>query len=259
MRKLFKILFLAAIAIGGSNLQAQNVANQAVSSAGGSGTFGNGYSLFYTVGEVVINTGGSGNVQLTQGFNQKIARVTLPVIITSIKVSAEASRHLVKWTTSMELNNDYFIVEHSSDGKLFTPLLGKVYSKAVNGNSITPLAYSYANANVVNGDNYYRLKQFDRDGEYKYSEVVHIKSDGLTVAAFALHPNPVRQNATFTVTGNLGQSAKLRIISITGQQLAEIKVTSNATPVTLENLSAGTYLLQYEDGGQKRLVKFVKL
>lgn len=52
---------------------------------------------------------------------------------------------IVNWATLTELNNDYFEVEVSNDGKIFTSI-GKVSSLAKDGNSDQPLEYTFSKA-----------------------------------------------------------------------------------------------------------------
>ncbi len=254
--KLVAVLTMCAI---GLNAAAQNTTNQTLASTGGSGQLTNGNFLFFTVGEPIITTVSTGNIQLTQGFHQKYSLTPLPVAFTSIGVTAQGSHHLLKWTTSMELNNDYFLVERSVDNNDFVPLRN-VYTKAANGNSNSPLNYSYANYDIKNGINYYRLKQFDRNGDSKYSDVVEIKSDGvLNEAGISLYPNPVNNETTLSIAGNISKAAKAQIVNVNGQVVKEIKVSEASTYLQLQNLNIGTYFLQYEDNGIKKTIKFVKL
>jgi len=254
--KLLAIFTMCAVAL---NANAQNTANQTLASAGGSGQLTNGNFLFFTVGEPVITTVNVGSVQLTQGFHQKYTLTPLPVTFTSIGVTAQGGHHLLKWTTSMELNNDYFLVERSVDNNNFVPLKN-VSTKAANGNSDSPLNYSYANYDIKNGINYYRLKQFDRNGASKYSDIVEIKNDGIaSKTAISLYPNPVSSETTLMVPGTISKLAKAHITNITGQRVMEIKVNETATSLQLKALNTGTYFLQYEDNGIKKVLKFVKL
>ncbi len=259
MKNLCKKLFLYAICAVSFNANAQDISNQVIAVAGGSGEFADGSFLFFTVGEPIINTTAiAGNAQLTQGFHQNQYANTLPVELTNLTISAESDYHLVKWTTSSELNNDYFIVEYSVNGTDFTSLKS-VHSKAPNGNSSVALYYSYTNYKVKNGNNYYRLKQVDKDGKWKYSNIVELDGNGKVQNIIALYPNPVKQDATLTIAGNIGKDAKAKIINISGQTVKTAVVNSLNTPIYLEELKAGTYVLQYEDGANKKTIKFIKL
>jgi hypothetical protein len=258
MRTIYKILALPVIFSLSLNAAAQNVAQNVIASSGGSGLLSDGNTLYFTIGEPIIATGSAGSTQITQGFHQKFNLGTLPVSLTTFTASSQKYYHQLKWTTSMELNNDHFLIERSVGDGLFNPL-NTVYSKAPNGNSIAPLHYTYANYDVKEGINYYRLKQFDKDGQWKYSEIVELKSNGLNSDELTLYPNPATNEVKLYIKGDIGKTAKAQITNITGQLVSEIKVSSATTPINTKYLSTGTYFLQYYDGTLKKVIKFVKL
>ncbi len=68
---------------------------------------------------------------------------TLPVGLGTVAASSKANTVHVKWTTISEQNNDHFEIQASVDGKTFVTL-GKVNSKAVNGNSNQVLSYDFS-------------------------------------------------------------------------------------------------------------------
>ncbi len=118
---------------------------------------------------------------------------TLPV--NWLSFTAEKSTNasvLLKWSTAGEINNDHFIVEKRTDGINFTSI-GNVLS-AGNGNTVRH--YSYIDTKTVNGNNYYRIQQVDRDGRFKYSVIVHVNMAG---AIFSVFPNPAKTKTTVQV------------------------------------------------------------
>lgn len=90
------------------------------------------------------------------------------------------------WKTLSELNNDYFTIERSRNAFDFEEVT------TVQGAGTTTLASEYFafDPNVEPGVTYYRLKQTDYDGQYKYSEIraVNVLKDGFDVLTF--FPNP---------------------------------------------------------------------
>jgi len=68
---------------------------------------------------------------------------TLPVGMGTVAASSKSNTLHVKWTTISEQNNDHFEVQASVDGKTFVTL-GKVNSKAINGNSNQVLSYDFS-------------------------------------------------------------------------------------------------------------------
>jgi len=62
-----------------------------------------------------------------------------------VKAILKGGSLIVNWATLTEFNNDYFEVEVSTDGKIFTSI-GKVSSLAKDGNSDQPLEYTFSKA-----------------------------------------------------------------------------------------------------------------
>jgi hypothetical protein len=94
----------------------------------------------------------------------------------------------VYWETSSETNNDYFAVQRSQDGINFSEI-GQVPGA---GTSQTLNSYIYTDKDPLPGRSYYRLRQVDFDGMYKYSDIVRVDMEGrLRLTAF---PNPVKDD-----------------------------------------------------------------
>jgi hypothetical protein len=105
--------------------------------------------------------------------NIKIALVdpsSLPIELLYFKgIPGERENHLT-WSTASENNNDYFNIEKSSDDEIWE-IIDKQKGA---GNSSTQLYYSFSDNNVEKIINYYRLKQTDYDGNFKYSDIISI-------------------------------------------------------------------------------------
>ena len=97
-----------------------------------------------------------------------LSYLTLPIELISFNATEMLDEIKIDWTTQSEINNDYFSVERSFDGKEFYAL--ENISGA--GNSTTQLTYSYNDHNLLAGARYYRLKQTDYDGNFKYSDII---------------------------------------------------------------------------------------
>ncbi|NQX97469.1 MAG: T9SS type A sorting domain-containing protein, partial [Flavobacteriales bacterium] len=104
----------------------------------------------------------------------------------------EGYNHLY-WITATEINNDHFEIEKSIDGVLFH----KIGSTNGSGNSLSQLSYEFNDNNPSLGINYYRLRQVDFDGKFKYSNVISIKqSYGAEISIF---PNPTQGKLNLNV------------------------------------------------------------
>ena len=76
----------------------------------------------------------------------------------------------LSWSTASEKNNDYFNIEKTKDGNDWIEIANLPGA----GNSSTQLFYSFADDKAESIINYYRLKQTDYDGKFKYSDIISI-------------------------------------------------------------------------------------
>ncbi|HNO71828.1 MAG TPA: T9SS type A sorting domain-containing protein, partial [Bacteroidia bacterium] len=108
----------------------------------------------------------------------------LPVEFLSVEAVQQDEQVDVKWITETEFNSDYFLVQRSKDGYVFQD----VQKVPAWGNSSTHKKYSCTDDNPYEGISYYRLKQYDQNGTYFYSNLVvtefHSKN------SIAIYPNP---------------------------------------------------------------------
>lgn len=94
----------------------------------------------------------------------------LPIELISFEGYSVKNYNILKWVTATEINNDYFTLEKSSNGlnwDIVTKLKGA-------GNSTSSLSYEYKDYDVSTQINYYRLKQTDYNGVYKYHNIITI-------------------------------------------------------------------------------------
>lgn len=80
------------------------------------------------------------------------------------------------WSTASENNNDYFNIEKTRDGNDWNSIANMKGA----GNSTSQLYYSFVDEDVENIINYYRLKQTDYDGNFKYSEIISIDNRNIS-------------------------------------------------------------------------------
>jgi len=176
---------------------------------------------------------------------------SLPVELVSFRSQVVDNEAVVlTWETATELNNDYFIVEHSVDGRGYIPV-GHVTG---NGTTNDIQSYTFEHHKPYFGENYYRLKQVDFDGQFEYSTIVTaiIKMEEAKINVF---PNPVVASRGLNIRwiGDFGKENIQLIISNTaGKQvfLTEIDVRHQRESfIDLSNLglNAGIYYLTVND------------
>ncbi|ARS36602.1 hypothetical protein [Pontibacter actiniarum] len=114
----------------------------------------------------------------------------LPVELISFSGVASANGVALQWSTASEENNSHFEVERSADGKQFEQI-GSVQG---HGTSSVMQRYRHLDSRPLPGQNYYRLKQVDYDGQFEYSKVIAVATaEGLAKQLqIMLSPNPCR-------------------------------------------------------------------
>ena len=89
----------------------------------------------------------------------------LPVTYLTQNNDCENNSAIIEWTTSAEINNDYFGIERSTDGINYEEI-GQVIG-AGNSNQIN--YYNFIDDNLKQDFYYYRIKQVDYNSEASYS------------------------------------------------------------------------------------------
>ena len=104
----------------------------------------------------------------------------LPITLYSFSID----KNKLTWTTSSEINNDYFTIERSTN-MLNWEIIGTVEGS---GFSNTKITYDFIDNNQLPGHNYYRLKQTDYDGSYEYFDAISVYVD--SDMNINVYPNP---------------------------------------------------------------------
>ncbi len=157
----------------------------------------------------------------------------------------------LSWQTATETNNYGFEIEKRSEYTNWETI-GFVNG---NGNSNVTNYYSFTDKQILPTDCYYRLKQIDNDGAYKYSETIKVAS-GITPDNFILYqnyPNPF--NPSTLISYYVPQKSKVSLIvyDMLGKVITEL-VNEEKAPglysVNFEsnNISSGVYFYTLQSG-----------
>ena len=114
----------------------------------------------------------------------------LPINLISFEANVNEDRVDLKWITAAEVNNNFFTIEKSENGKAWEVALVSPGA----GNSSQMLEYFESDYSPKKGVSYYRLKQTDYDGKYTYSNIVPVKFiKNSEDSGISLFPSPVRR------------------------------------------------------------------
>lgn len=161
----------------------------------------NGATTVTNYGTHVANTGTASNpvvgrsgltlASLTNDFRvTTINTAATPLPIELVYFKGEAKKDVVQlnWETASELGNDFFTVERSTDGEVFTSI-GQLNGKGTTNELST---YSMIDQSPIYGTAYYRLKQTGFDGIFSYSKIIDVTYEGSTISVMDVFPNPSR-------------------------------------------------------------------
>lgn len=137
----------------------------------------------------------------------------LPVEMVSFTGKANGRNVDLFWTTSSELNNDYFTVERSANAIDFYEI-GMVDG---GGNSNQMLNYSFIDEHP-NSLNYYRLKQTDFDGTYKYTDPISVNIYSQENPLITgVYPNPASTDVRFEYQGQNRNRLSIELVNVLGK------------------------------------------
>lgn len=145
----------------------------------------------------------------------------------------------VRWTTISEHNNDYFTVEHSTDGVHYIEI-GKISSL---GNTSYGFSYQFNDNKPGIGKNFYRIGMTDIANKRKYSDIklVHVIDNSLPV--LSVFPNPAVDAISLKLNTKDNEELRVEIFSATGnRELTKTCFIQNQkTELNVENLKTGIY------------------
>jgi hypothetical protein len=165
---------------------------------------------------------------------------------------------MLEWETVAEINNDYFIVEKSTDGENWEEIL----TVDGQGNTSEQTYYSQIDIEGCEGICYYRLKQVDFDGQSEEFKILVLKSGNQNTAfKISVSPNPINQIANIAFTAPESGMFSLTVTSQTGQVLYTAKTMgdtgNNHISFDTSALSSGSYYFILEDENGNKIQELV--
>jgi hypothetical protein len=169
---------------------------------------------------------------------------------------------LLHWTTASETNNDYFELFYSKDEINYTKI-ATVNSKAMNGNSATPLDYSMTNSNTVLGNNYYQLKMVDKTGKASFSKTIKLYHQP-TENVVSVSPNPFTNKLSISIDALQKDDAAITVMDATGKLIQKLNATieqgKNKINLDASNWASGIYFVHVKDSQSAiNIIKVTKL
>lgn len=136
------------------------------------------------------------------------------------------------WETANEVNTAYFEIQKSYNGIEWDEI-GRVEAA---GNYQYNLSYIFTDESPKNGNNYYRLKQYDIDGNYKYYHVICVETkrkDNVIIH----HSNGVLS------LKEIQDYYRYKLINMNGITVYEEIILANNHSLETYNIPSGLYVL----------------
>ncbi len=115
------------------------------------------------------------------------------------------------------------------------------------------------------GDNYYKLKQVDKNGRSVFSNVVLLNNGLLKALSLStIYPNPVFAELNLVFNAPVQQDVILVINDVSGRALSQEKIRLskgvNSHIINVQNLVRGSYFIKVQpsNADQIRVQQFIK-
>lgn len=246
-------MYAAAYNNGGFNAADASInflADQGSSAATQTFSFTAPAGQFFTVVVNEVTTGTATNSPYN--LNISLATCTPAALpLTWLDFTAQPKNGAVglQWKVANELNLSHYEVEYGTDGRRFA----KLFDVSANTSTATNKTYNQMHLTPIKGDNYYRVKQVDKDGRSSYSDTKLVK---MSVANdISVSPNP----ATSVVYVRSATAMKnIKVYNAVGQLVMTANPGSTSYDIEVSKLPSGTYSVSVETGGTLIVRKLVK-
>jgi hypothetical protein len=182
-------------------------------------------------------------VTWVSGGDVSCTPTTTPVEFVSFTAEKASQNILLKWSTASEVNSSHFVVERSTDAINFQQtgiVNGAGDSKRQIDYTYTDYSTNHGNGNVL----YYRLRQVDIDGTFKYSATRSVNIDATN--PLLIYSSDGDLIIEFIIQGE----ATYTVIDMLGRTLYSGNKTSDESTITVNKSSftSGVYIVKVQMG-----------
>jgi pimeloyl-ACP methyl ester carboxylesterase len=182
----------------------------------------------------------------------------LPIELTHFSAKNQENGVQIDWKTASERQNVGFDIERS-DALSHELAYEKVGFVKGNGTTMTPQYFSFLDTKPLLGTVYYRLKQWDTNGQFSLSHVVAVSKKG--EGRFKIVPNPIGSDGLIQLRRAANSSLietnyDSEIVNTIGQVVK--KISHQTADIYVGDLPKGVYFLIIKTQGMEQMLKFMK-
>lgn len=166
---------------------------------------------------------------------------------------------LLSWATGTELNNAGFEIERALGEGLTRDWVSIGFVEG-QGSTENATEYEFVDPLPYSGENLYRLRQVDFNGDYSYSEVRNVWFE--EQFAVSIYPNPTEgvANIRFIGIDQTSSDATYLLLDARGKQVQRGTLSPfNITQLNLTDLPEGAYLIRIVLDGKTLIKRIAKM
>jgi hypothetical protein len=167
----------------------------------------------------------------------------------------------LKWATTSSEKTSYFEIWRSADGTTFNELVGTVPAQNSTGSHID---YELNDNSPLAAWNYYRVKQFDADGNETLGNIARVNmQEKATPSILTVYPNPVTTSSLILAYNAASvETVGVRVLNSKGSLVYQSVFTAqngaNQYKIPAGTLPKGVYIVQLVSNSGSYISRFVK-
>lgn len=181
--------------------------------------------------------------------NGAVSQIILPVSFTNFTARRAGNAVDLNWSVAAEIEVSHYEIEKSTNAKDFT----KIGEVTATGSA----SYKFTDPNPGSNVVFYRVRNVDNDGKYKYTSVVRVNlSSSIRLNAY---PLPFRD--LLTIEHVMTTGGRITLASASGQLVKSVAVNANMSQTVLQtgDLQPGMYVIRFDNGkGSVETIKVIK-
>lgn len=184
--------------------------------------------------------------------------IVLPVTLIEFKGNLNNGIVTLEWMAATEINMSHYEVERSLDATAFSKIATQ---KAVNSGNNERYTTPDDVRSLPRGIVYYRLKMFDKNGKWKYSQIISFRLNAIK-GEFSMYPNPAKNYVVLNIPAERNSNAEILVYNAAGQKVAQrttglMQGNNTITFHEIATLPSGTYTVRVQTETQAFAAKLV--